>query len=219
MDYKTKTGVTGAMLDMMPQIIDKLFPLTLTVSRVNGNIETGQSIIPQASFVVKDKDGVDVTAQSVVSVTGATVNMSTKKWTANASITETTSFTTKVNYNGQEKTASTQWVVADYVYYGAVSTLNITEAGIKSLTKTISTEHTRDIKAATGQYIVYCIPKSNLNGKILKITDSQNNDYASQTVVDQTLKFSRQNGDKVDYYCIYTNQKSGVDWTFKIVEA
>ena len=77
MDYKTKTGVTGAMLDMMPQIIDKLFPLTLTVSRVNSDVEIGQSVIPQASFVVKDKDGVDVTAQSVVSVTGATVNMST----------------------------------------------------------------------------------------------------------------------------------------------
>lgn len=219
-EYKTKKGVTGAMLDMMPQVIDKLFPLTLTITKVNGNIEVGQSVTPQASFVVKDKDGVDVTAQSTITVVGATVNMTTKKWTADSSISATKSYTTKAVYNGQEKTASTQWLVGDYVYYGAVSTLSITETEIKKLTKAISTEHTRDIKANEGQYVVYCIPKSNIpSGKTLKITDSQNNDYESQTGTNSTLVFSRQDGSTVEYYCIYTNQKSGATWTFKIVEA
>jgi len=161
----------SSVQSQISELMDAVFPLSLSITKGGGTYETGSSITPRIEWNVTRK-GVSVVPET------ATVNNSTegidsnkKGWTGSFPILSTTSYSIKVGYQGLEKSGSTTFTFNLRKYFGVSEKTTLTNSDILSFSTAWATSWTMaatTFNCTGGKYPYYIIPSSLYNPSTFK---------------------------------------------------
>lgn len=160
----------SGMQGQISELMDAVFPLSLSISGGGGTYETGSTITPHLTWSVSRK-GV------AVNPTSATVNNSTegvgsdkKSWTGSP-ITTTTTYTVKVGYQGLEKSGTASFTFRLHKYFGVSAKTSLTNSDILAFSNAWATgwtDNARTYDCTGGKYPYYIIPSSQYDPSTFK---------------------------------------------------
>ena len=212
---KAITEKINAMNELLAQLDEKVFPITLSVSG-GGTYEEGTSQTVMVSWKLM-KNGQTLTPDSVT-VNGETVDPATD-YKVFTDVTTTTTYRVEVVYKGKTYTGSTtaSFKKTYYRYYGALpvgtSVGSITESMIISLKKEVCTSASATLTYnLEDQRAVYAYPST--FGLLTKVLDDATSLSYDDFVKEQEMVIDGEN------YYIYAlqNPSSVTDYKFRFVK-
>lgn len=212
---KAITEKINAMNELLAQLDEKVFPITLSVSG-GGTYEEGTSQTVMVSWKFM-KNGQTLTPDSVT-VNGETVDPATD-YKVFTDVTTTTTYRVEVVYKGKTYTGSTtaSFKKTYYRYYGALpvgtSVGSITESMIISLKKEVCTSASATLTYnLEDQRAVYAYPST--FGLLTKVLDDATSLSYDDFVKEQEMVIDGEN------YYIYAlqNPSSVTDYKFRFVK-
>lgn len=210
----TASGVMSPeMYKTLQEIELATFPLEMTLAGA-GTYEVGSSIKPDVSIYITRK-GVNVNSGSTITVTSSptvagSLNSSKDTWTANSSITATTSFTVKAVYGSQDITKTLIYYFKYKKYWGVSANASLTNAEIIALGSSTwadsRTMNATNFDCTGGKYPYYVIPASIYTGLEVWVGGLKNTDLV---VSDITL--TNASGSSAAYKVVrLANKQTGV---------
>lgn len=189
--------------DIIQKLLDEVFPLTLTVSG-GGTYKEGTSQNITVSWSLKQ--GSEQVVPESVTVNGESVTGNSTTFTG---VTQTTTYTVKAVYNGQEKTGSVTVRFVYPSYIGAVSTdFSVSNDTVVALTELIRTSRSTTWTGnLSNQKICYAYPKS--YGALISIKDGNN--FENISAYSQTELLITENDYNTDYYVYLLNDPTTQD--------
>lgn len=193
---KVITAEILAMKELLAQLDEKVFPITLSVSG-GGTYDEGTTQVVMVSWKLQ-KNGQTLTPDSVT-VNGETVDPATG-YKVFTDVTTTTTYRVEVAYKGKTYTGSTTVTFKKtyYRYYGALpentEVGSITADMVKGLTKEVCTGATAVLLFTTeNQRMAYAYPSA--FGKLTTIKDTNLNAPFDDFLLESTLDV-----DGTEYY-------------------
>ena len=185
LEFDSKTGYFRKRIDaeigesmdisgiqsQISELMDEVFPLTLTIRGGGGTYELGSTVIPQLTWTVSRKN-------IVVDPTTATVNNSTdgvrddKKGWVGSPIASTKTYNVKVGYQNLTKSETTSFTFRLMKYYGVSEKTELTNSDILGLSgsawATGWTMNSTTFNCTGGKYPYYIIPSEFYNPSTFK---------------------------------------------------
>ncbi|MBQ0113657.1 MAG: hypothetical protein KBT03_11040 [Bacteroidales bacterium] len=215
------SNVTEEQFNMIPDIIDYCFPLSVNISKygdyTDSTYENGDTIMPMfKASLTKKGDQVNPTSVSVyrdnVSVSDVSISDDKKSFTC-PSTNVGVSYKIKVSAGSTKESNTLSWGFSEYRYIGQLTDVtNITESVIKSLSKSFSTSATATgISIDKGKYLCFAVIASSVpSGKKLVFQDATTGAYLNSETQKKVVSISRVNNSATNsYYVIYTNVAAG----------